>query len=238
MVLAEMDRSRPATAQRRLPPALLTAGVLLAAVSVDAALRDELAPYILFELSAQEWADLEAGEDLYRLGPGDGLREGLAVAIVASPPERVYEVVTGNDDFAEFMPYVAVSFLEDDSDGSLLNYQCLDLPWPVSNRYYKVRLTNTEPTEEEPVWRSAWSFVSGNVTDSQGSWTLMKTTENTTRVVYRVLSDPGGGWNFLKNVATEKGLRPLLESVRQRSANPDYVESKGRVPRVCASPPD
>lgn len=174
MVSIEMDRSSPATSTRWLPTGLMIAGILLPAVSMDAALRDELAPYIPFDLSAQDWADVEAGEDVYVVRPLGGLREGLAIAVVASAPERVYAVVTGNDDFAEFMPYVAVSFLEQDPAGSLVNYQCLDLPWPASNRYYRVRLSNTEPTEDEPVWRSAWTFVSGNVEDSAGSWTLTR----------------------------------------------------------------
>jgi hypothetical protein len=238
MLLNTMGRSKSATARWWLWIAMMPAGVLLSAASVDAGLRDDLAPYIPFELSTEEWGTLEAAKDLYRLGPGDGLREGLAVAVIASAPERVYEVVTGNDDFDEFMPYVAVSFLEEDLDGSLVNYQCLNLPWPVSNRHYRVRLTNTEPAEEEAVWRSAWTFVSGNVIDSQGSWTLMRTAENTTRVVYRVLSDPGGGWGYLKNKATKKGLEPLLESVRRRSEDPTYLKSSGGIPSSCESPPD
>lgn len=215
----------------------MAAVFLLAAAFLSASVREEIEPFVPFELSADEWADVEAGNDLFRLGPGDGLREGLAVVVIASPPERVYEVVTRNQEFAQFMPYVAVSFLEE-SDGSLVNYQCLDLPWPISNRQYRVRLTNTEPTEEMPVWRSAWTFVSGDVLDSQGSWTLMKTQGNTTRVVYRVLSDPGGGWKYLKNKATEKGLRPLLESVRERSADPTYVKATSGIPSLCESPPD
>jgi ribosome-associated toxin RatA of RatAB toxin-antitoxin module len=209
---------------------------LFVAASANAALREELAPYLPFKPSAAEWRELESGKDLYRLGPGRGVREGLVIAIIASSPERVFEVVTANEDFDEFMPYVAVSFLEEGAGGSLVNYQCLDLPFPISNRYYRVRLTNTEPTEEDPVWRSTWTFVSGNLASNEGSWTLMRTSENTTRVIYQVFSDLGGNWKWINNLATEKGLRPLMESVRRRAAEPDYGEPRGGVPGDCESP--
>ena len=232
-----MSLSGSSTRWRWLPSVPAAVALLLASASADAALRDELARYLPFEPSAEEWRDLEAGRDLIRLLAGEGVREGLVVANIASTPERVFDVVTDNDDFDEFMPYVAVSFLERGADGSLVNYQCLDLPFPISNRSYRVRVSNTEPTEEEPVWRSAWTLVSGDLVSSQGSWTLMGTEENTTRVVYRVLTDPGGFFKRFHNMATERGLRPLLESVRRRAAEPDYTEPR-RVPSDCESPPD
>jgi ribosome-associated toxin RatA of RatAB toxin-antitoxin module len=45
----------------------------------------------------------------------------------------VFRVVTDNENFEEFMPYVKQSDVERIAEGSIINYQYLDFPFPIGD---------------------------------------------------------------------------------------------------------
>jgi carbon monoxide dehydrogenase subunit G len=179
-------------------------------------------------LRDSDWRDIEQGRTFIHLSeePGSAVKKGVAIAVIDQDSERVFRVVTDNEHFAEFMPWVKISTVETGTDGSAINHQELDLPF-VKDREFKVRISNSVTERDgEQIWRSAWTHVKGfgNIEDTTGSWTLLEYGENRTLVIYEVLTDPGGSIpRFLKNLATKRTLPDLLDSVRQRARDPRYA---------------
>ncbi len=199
----------------------------MATVAPAAAGCRELAPELHRQPTAAEWERIESREVVHWMFEIEGspIKEGVALGLVEAPPERVFAVVTDNGRFAEFMPYVEASTLETLPDGTLVNFQRLDLPWPVNDREYKVALVNTaDAAGEPPLWESAWTRVEGfgNIAESRGSWRIWPCGE-ASLVEYQVVTDPGGSIpTFLKNSATRRSLGRLIEAVRERVDDPSY----------------
>lgn len=194
-----------------LTMALLLAGVA-GTVTADS-------PY---EPSPTELAALERGEILVRLRevPGSAIKEGKALGLIDAAPERVFQVVTDLEAFPEFMPHVRQSTVEPQADGSLVNYQYLDLPFPIRDRYYKIRVVHrVEETHRGRVWRSSWTYLpgSGNVVENYGAWTL-RDYGGRTLALYQVFTDPGG-WipAWAANRASRQTLPDILRALRRRS---------------------
>ncbi len=187
----------------------------------------QLAPHLRHRPSEAQWRQVEGMEVVGWLTEVDGspVKEGVALGMIQAAPARVFAVVTDNARFAEFMPYVEQSTVEQQPDGTLVNTQRLDLPWPISDRVYKIALVNTAAAAAEaPVWSSAWTHVKGfgNIEESRGAWRIFACGE-AALVEYRVLTDPGGQIpTYFKNQATGRSLRRLIEAVRERVAGPSY----------------
>lgn len=111
--------------------------------------------------------------------------------------------------------------LEQDSDGGSLWYQHLDLPWPITDRHWVIRLWKNLPLSQSTegfVWEQVWDLAEngpaiarrilreGRVPGldektmdqaiylplNQGSWTLFALTEDITFLAYRVSTIVGG----------------------------------------------
>jgi uncharacterized protein YndB with AHSA1/START domain len=176
------------------------------------------------ELSQNEQESLAKGEVIVYLKTVRGpLKEGTAIGLIDAPPEIVFGVVTDNEKFEEFMPYVTQSDMERWEDGEIINYQHLDFPFPVGDRFYKINITNTiEDTNKGKIFKSTWTYVkgSGNIEDTYGSWILEEYGQGRTLIAYIVCTDPGG-WipTWAKNTATEVSLPEVIERVRLRVKN-------------------
>lgn len=204
-----------------------TALILLAAVGWPAGVyAEDSFDRLPIRLSEERRREVLSGKtlvDLVEMEAG-GLTEVVAIAILNAAPERLFEVVTDNEKFPEFMPYVKASRVERLADGSLINHQELGLPFPISNRNYSVRISNSvKGVGEARVWESAWSYIqgSGNIKESRGAWVLTEASRGNTLLLYRVFTDPGGlipHWAY--NLATRQSLPDLIDSVRRRARDP------------------
>ena len=148
------------------------------------------------------------------------IREGCGLGVIEAPLSAVRDVVDAAADFAQFMPRVLESDVEPVSPGVYLNRQILDMPFPVEDRRYTVRVeTGAVETGAGTGWQARWTYVegSGNVRESRGSWTLIPLDSERTVVVYRVLTDPGGrlpAW--IVDYTAPRALRRVLAAVRER----------------------
>jgi len=176
------------------------------------------------ELSQNEQERLAKGEVIVSLkivrGP---IKEGKAIGFIDFAPERVFRVVTDNENFEEFMPYVIQSDVELLKEGAIINHQHLDFPFPIGDRFYKINIINTiENINKRKIFKSTWTYVkgSGNIQDTYGSWILEEYGQGKTLATYIVCTDPGG-WipSWAKNMATEIALPKIIERVRQRVKN-------------------
>lgn len=148
------------------------------------------------------------------------IREGCGLGVIDAPLAAVRAVVDAAADFDQFMPRVLESDVEPVSPGVYLNRQILDMPFPVEDRRYTVRVeTGAVETGAGTGWQARWTYVegSGNVRESRGSWTLIPLDSERTVVVYRVLTDPGGrlpAW--IVDYTAPRALRRVLAAVRDR----------------------
>ncbi len=155
-----------------------------------------------------------------RRDAGRRVSEGCGIGVIEAPLAAVRDVVDAAADFDEFMPRVLESDVEPVSPGVYLNRQILDMPFPVDDRRYTVRVdTGAVETGAGAGWQARWTYVegSGNVLESKGSWTLIPLNPERTVVVYRLLTDPGGrlpAW--IVDYAAPRALRSVLASVRER----------------------
>lgn len=210
---------------------LLSPAALCLAAFTAAGPGAQLPPGVLPEgLEAGAWERIEAGEvvTLLREVAGSAIKEGVAVALVEAPAERVFRVVTDNGSFEEFMPHVRESEVERAADGALINYQLLDVPF-AGDRHFRIRVDNgVEGEAGQPVFFSRWTYVpgSGNIVDTRGSWTLVPRGKQRTLAVYRVLTDPGGNIpRWIIHMASLRALDALVAAVRRRVSDPRYDEA-------------
>ena len=168
--------------------------------------------------AAENWAP---GEWQVRsLDAGRRIREGCAAGVVEAPLQAVRRVISAAAEFDEFMPRVILSEVELVSPGVYLNAQVLDLPFPLRDRRYTVRVESGRvEAGGASGWQARWTYVegSGNIRDSRGSWTLIPLDAERTVVVYRVFTDPGGSLPaWVVDLAGPTTLRRLLDAVRAR----------------------
>lgn len=187
---------------------------------------------IAIELTREEQERLAKGEVIVYLKSVRGpIKEGTAIGLIEVPPERVFKVITDNENFEQFMPYVKQSDVERVKEGSIINYQYLDFPFPIGDRYYKLHVVHTiEDTDRGTFFRSAWTYVkgSGNIRDTYGSWILQEYGQGKTLATYVVCTDPGGSIpKWAQNFATKISLPKIIDRVRRRVKNPKY-EDQGK----------
>ena len=155
-----------------------------------------------------------------RRAAGGRIREGCGLGVIEAPLGAVRNVIDAAADFDQFMPRVLESDVEPVSPGVYLNRQILDMPFPVEDRRYTVRVeTGAVETGAGTGWRARWTYVegSGNVRASRGSWTLIPLSPERTVVVYRLLTDPGGrlpAW--IVDYTAPRALRRVLAAVREQ----------------------
>jgi len=155
-----------------------------------------------------------------RRDAGGRVSEGCGFGVIEAPLSAVRDVIDAAADFDQFMPRILESDVEPVSPGVYLNRQVLDMPFPVEDRRYTVRVeTGAVETGTGTGWQARWTYVegSGNVRESRGSWTLIPLSPERTVVVYRLLTDPGGRFPaWVVDLAAPRALRRVLASVRGR----------------------
>jgi Polyketide cyclase / dehydrase and lipid transport len=150
--------------------------------------------------TAAEAARMASGEVLLgsrEVGPRS-LAEELGRGIVEAAPERVFAALVDLAHYQEWVPFVKRSDAAPQGDGSVIGFQSLDLPFPLGNRYYKIRArSSVEGQGRARVWRLWWSYVpgTGNVADHHGWWVLVPdgTGAGRTLAACALYTDPGGG---------------------------------------------
>lgn len=164
---------------------------------------------------------------------GSDLHEVLAVARIDAPPERLLSVVGDYERYPDFMPYVEKTVVEKRNGESAWIFQQLDFPWPISNRYYTIRL-NTTARQDKGDYRVEWTLADANEFRREGTgvrtpvnnghWELCATNGGkSTLVTYYVHTHPGGtlpAWAV--NMANEIAVPSVIKAVKAQAALPLY----------------
>lgn len=171
-------------------------------------------------LDEQAWRRLEQGEvvvsDASVTGP-DGTKRlrGTAVAIVAAPPQRVWETIMDHDRFGEFMPSVEeCRIVEDDGRSRVVSYR-LKVAWAEIS--YSL-LLQYDPEK----WRVEGGLDKSRphqIADTQLAWDLEPLDGGSrTKVSYSVYLDSGRLMPaFVERLLTKRQLPTVLENVRNRA---------------------
>ena len=163
-----------------------------------------------------------------RAVPGSSIREVLAKAVIGAPSARIFDVLSDYSRYPEFMPYVTKNEIVKNEAGELWVFQQLNLPWPISDRYYTIHLLDDLSCAAQGAYRLQWNLVRADpslrkgvgepMLVNVGAWELQPDNAGTsTHVTYFIHTDPGGAlpvWaiNMANNVAIPK----VIEAVRQR----------------------
>jgi hypothetical protein len=194
-----------------LAPAMVS--ILMALPSSAAGIVEEICP----DPSGHE-SEIVGGEVLIKLTdfPGSAAKEGCVLGFIPAAPEAVMAILRRAGDYAEYMPRVTKSDVAKGSHGEVLNSQVLDLPWPIGDRHFTVRLVE-ERAEDGSYWFK-FDYVkgSGNVNDTRGHW-LIEPWHGGSRVTYVLWSDPGGAIpKWALNRVSRRTLPEVVVALRDR----------------------
>ena len=158
------------------------------------------------------------GEVLIKLTdfPGSAAKEGCVLGYIPAPPDA------GDGGAASRRRLRPVHAAGAEVGGRprrrrrVLNRQELDLPWPIGDRHFTVRLV--EERSKDGGYRFEFDYVkgSGNVEDTRGHWSI-EPWKDGSRVTYVLWSDPGGVvpmWAV--NRASRRTLPEVVVALRDR----------------------
>jgi ribosome-associated toxin RatA of RatAB toxin-antitoxin module len=158
------------------------------------------------------------------------IQEIRAETSMAASPARILRVVSDYAHYPDFMPYVKTSeVIKVDAEASWV-FQQLALPFPVSDRYYTIRLVADKHLADEGTYRVTWALAGSDVPDrtgqgvrlltNSGYWHLQQLGDSqSTHVTYFVHTNPGGALPaWVINIANKESAPSVVKAVRARVA--------------------
>ncbi len=156
--------------------------------------------------------------------PGSDVREVRAIGEIDAPPEKVYEVITDFEHYAEFMPYLEDAKVIRRTDDEVITWAIMNAPM-VSRRDWVVAVK----LDPKGMAGTTWTLSNEGPPPSdravrlkvnEGSWKLeVLDGGRRTRATYYLYTDPGGSIpTFIANKANSMALPDLFEAIRKRSA--------------------
>lgn len=164
--------------------------------------------------------------------PGADVREVRATGEIDAPPDRVYDVITDFERYAQFMPYLEDSKVVRRTQDEVVTWAIMNAPM-VSRRDWVVRVTLDPAHKSGTRWTVAAegpppSDRAVRIKVNDGSWKLEPLDGGKrTRATYYLFTDPGGsipGW--IANRANTMALPEMFEAVRGRVAAQAIVSSR------------
>lgn len=152
---------------------------------------------------------------------GSALRRGVATTVLEMPEERLFRAMTDVAHWPEFMPFMAASAVVPGARDGVWEQQ-LDLPFPLRDRHYRVRV---EARQEEHGSTVTWRHVagSGDIRGLEGELILRALPGERTWVELRLWSDLGG----LAPVSRQESMLArslgwILDGLRQQARRCRY----------------
>jgi len=102
--------------------------------------------------------------------------------------------------------------------GVVYFYSLLDFPWPISNRWYIIKINRDETRAAEHIYFDSWDMEIGNLKTNQGFWLLEPFGEGCTKTTYQLLIDPGGHIpKFFIDIGTKVTMPNVIRAVREQA---------------------
>lgn len=163
-----------------------------------------------------------------RKSQASGVHEILAVATIAASPAELRGVISDYARYPEFMPYVEVSEVLKREGNTAWVFQQLSLPFPISDRYYTIRVVGGPGPASGNGARISWSLARDTESSNRGEGVPMLVNDGfwdlhpleggaSTRVTYFIHTNPGGSLpSFAVNMANTVAVPRVMESLRAR----------------------
>jgi len=163
-----------------------------------------------------------------RKSQASGMHEILAVATIDASPALVREVISDFARYPDFMPYVQASKVLKQEGNTAWVFQQLSFPFPISNRYYTIRVSSDSGLASGGGVRISWSLARDAESSSRGEGVPMLVNDGfwdlrpleggaSTRVTYFIHTNPGGSLpSFAVNMANTVAVPRVMESLRAR----------------------
>jgi len=177
-----------------------------------------------------------------RLPAGEqGTLGGRSQGVVRAPIERVWTVLNESNEFENYMPNYLVSWLIDRSvqpevvcrgewhrgelerllaghrlggwlGDTVLFYNVLDVPFPVSDRWYLLEMWRDHESHT-----IGWNQLVGNLRMTHGSWELLPWAAGQTLATYTTVSIPGISLpRFFLDIGLNRSLPGVIRGLRNR----------------------
>jgi ribosome-associated toxin RatA of RatAB toxin-antitoxin module len=193
-----------------------------------------VAPDDLLQEDGWQCAARQAAVHVFsRRSPGTRIHEVAATSVVDAPLQTVARVIVDYRRYPEFMPYVGICRVEAQSGALAWVFQQLTFPFPISDRYYTIKLAADDPAAAGVLFRVDWQLADDlpvlrkgegePVLTNKGFWKL-EALENgrRTHVTYFIHTDPGGALPaWIVNLANNAAVPKVIEAVRQRALAAD-----------------
>lgn len=161
--------------------------------------------------------------------PDSKIHEVAAISIIHAPMPTIARLISDYAGYPQFMPYVTRSDIESEANGQTWVFQQLAFPFPISNRFYTIRLGADASRSKEGIFRLSWQLADPNhaarkgtgepVLINHGFWKLEAIGEGRdTHVTYFVHTDPGGALpSWVVNLANQAAVPKVIDAVRRKA---------------------
>jgi ribosome-associated toxin RatA of RatAB toxin-antitoxin module len=138
------------------------------------------------------------------------MAEASRSIVIDAPPEKIFQVITDYDRYAEFLPEVRRISTSDRKGNEVKVHYEIDV---VKTIKYTLKM------DEQPPHRVQWSFVQGEfMKDNRGSWTLESAGEGKTKATYSIEMKLGALVpNAIVKALVETSLPKMLEAFKKRA---------------------
>ena len=161
-------------------------------------------------------AEARAAEPRYFASSEGGVLIAELDAVVPYPAEELWRPLSATGAQHAWVPYMRTASLER-LDGEVAVCDGLtNLPWPLKDRTWTVRM-RTEVEDGGERYVASWEYVpgSGNIDDTYGAWSLQALEDGRTRVKLRAFADvgvsvPGPMLRWAENKALPEMLEALI----------------------------
>lgn len=199
-------------------------GLLMAGtVSLGAATVSAQPRVTLPNLSADALAGLVGGDVQVDVNvDGPTIRADI-VGVVNATPERVFAVIRDFAGQENWVPDLYDASVVESSGNVVVGEGNTRLPWPLSDRQWRLRIVSSEETlEGRPAMIARWTLVPnfGNMVQNEGYWLVMPMADDPSRslVRYRFVANAGiSAPDGVERRATRRMLPGILEGLRRQA---------------------
>ena len=144
-----------------------------------------------------------------------------AIALLDAEPEKIWQAITDFENYAEFMPQVMLCNRDRIDEKSSKVFIDLDVPWPVSNIYYEMKIS-----ERSDHLFFRWDHIGGDLIENKGFWSLEVIAPNQTKLTYHVCVKTKSVLpNFIIRLAQKIKTKDIFYAVEKR-ANQYFLNSQ------------
>jgi len=123
-------------------------------------------------LTAEQISELDQCEILVtgRSEPGTGLPEFTMLAVIDTPPAKLWSVVERCADYKGMFPRVSESLELKRAPGRVVCKVALDMPFPLSDLWHTTECLHTSGPPQH--YSRAWKLIEGTFEHNRGSWVI------------------------------------------------------------------